>query len=168
MDSGTAAPVPSLATRLLRALHVAETALLVLAVLVLVGLSFAQILARALFDGGWAWVDPLCRALVLWTAMLGALVAARDDRHINLDAFSRLLRGTARRVARIATLSFAAAVSGALAWYGWQLVQLDRAAGTLAFGGVMGWQVQLILPFGFGLLAVRLFLRAFVAPPAAP
>lgn len=167
MAPGTGAPAPSLAARLLGALNVAETSLLVLAVLVLVGLSFAQIVARTLFDGGWAWVDPLTRALVLWTAMLGALVAARDDRHINLDAFSRLLRGTARRVARIATLSFAAAVSGSLAWYGWRLVQLDREAGTLAFGGVMGWQVQLILPLGFGLLAARLLLRALVAPPAA-
>jgi TRAP-type C4-dicarboxylate transport system permease small subunit len=152
----------------LRWLHAAENALLVGAVLVLVALSAAQILARTLFDGGWAWIDPLTRALVLWTAMLGALAAAREDRHINLDALTRLLRGRALRVARIATLGFAAAVSGVLAWYGWQLVRLDQESGTPAFGVVLAWHVELILPLGFGLLALRFLVRAFVAPAAPP
>ncbi len=159
---GRARPKPPLA---LRWLHAAESGLLVAAVLVLVGLSAVQILARTLLDGGWAWVDPLTRALVLWTAMLGALAAARDDRHINLDALTRVLRGTPRRLARIATLGFAAVVSGVMAWYGWQLVLLDRESATPAFGVVMAWHVELILPIGFGLLALRLLVRAFVAPP---
>lgn len=150
---------------LLRWVHFAESILLVAAVLALVGLSAAQIFARTLFDGGWTWVDPLTRALVLWTAMLGALAAARDDRHINLDAITRLLRGTPRRIARIATLGFASAVSAVLAWYGWQLVLLDRELATPAFGFVQAWQVQLILPIGFGLLALRFLVRALVAPP---
>lgn len=167
MDAGPGAAPASFAARLLRAVHAVETTLLVVAVLALVGLSTAQIVARTLFDGGWAWVDPLTRALVLWTAMLGALVAARDDRHINLDALTRLLRGPARRVARFATLGFASVVSGKLAWYGWQLVQLDRESATAAFGAVMAWQVELILPVGFGLLALRFLIRAFVRPAAA-
>lgn len=150
----------------LRWLHAAETTLLVGAVLALVALSTAQIAARTLFDGGWAWVDPLNRALVLWTAMLGALVAARDDRHINLDALTRLLRGTPLRIARFATFGFAAAVSGVLSWYGWRLVQLDRESATPAFGFVQAWQVELILPIGFGLLALRFLVRAWVRPPS--
>ena len=167
MDAAPGASGTTLPARLLRGLHAVETALLVVAVLALVGLSAAQIAARTLFDGGWAWVDPLTRALVLWTAMLGALVAARDDRHINLDALTRILRGPALRVARVATLGFASAVSGLLGWYGWQLVQLDRESATPAFGVVMAWQVELILPVGFGLLALRLLIRAFVRPAAA-
>lgn len=148
----------------LRWLHAAETTLLVAAVVVLVGLSAAQIVARTLFDGGWTWVDPLTRALVLWTAMLGALAAARDDRHINLDALTRMLRGTPLRVARFLTFGFAAVVSALLAWYGWQLVQLDRESATPAFGFVLAWHVELILPVGFGLLAVRFLVRALVRP----
>jgi TRAP-type C4-dicarboxylate transport system permease small subunit len=164
LDAAPGAAPASFAARLLRGVHALETALLVVAVLALVGLSSAQIVARTLFDGGWAWVDPLTRALVLWTAMLGALVAARDDRHINLDALTRLLRGRTLRVARFATLGFAAVVSAALAWYGWLLVRLDQESATPAFGAVMAWQVELILPVGFGLLALRLLLRAFTRP----
>jgi TRAP-type C4-dicarboxylate transport system permease small subunit len=162
-DRARSTPLP------LRWLHAAETALLVAAVLALVGLSAAQIVARTLFDGGWAWVDPLTRALVLWTAMLGALAAARDDRHINLDALTRLLRGTPLRFARFVTFAFAAGVSALLAWYGWQLVLLDRESGTPAFGFVQAWHVELILPVGFGLLALRFLVRAFVRPqPPSP
>lgn len=152
---------------MVRWLHGIESTLLVAAVLALVSLSTAQILARTLLDGGWAWVDPLTRALVLWTAMLGALVAAREDRHINLDALTRLLRGTPLRIARALTLGFASAVSGVLAWYGWRLVELDRESATIAFGFVQSWHVELILPLGFGLLALRLLVRAFVRPRPA-
>lgn len=156
--------VPPAPHALVRVLHSVETALLVLLVLTLVGLSGAQIVARLLFDGGWAWIDPVTRALVLWTAMIGALVAARDDRHINLDALTRLLRGRVQRIVRFLTLGFAAAICALLAWYGWQLVELDRESATAAFGPVMAWHVELVLPLGFGLLALRLFVRACIAP----
>lgn len=163
------APGPSPATGLLRALHGVETGLLVLLVIALVGLAGTQILARLFFDGGWPWVDPVSRALVLWTGMLGALAAARDDRHISLDALTRVLRGNALRAARFLTFGFAAAVSALLAWYGWRLVELDRDSATLAFGPVFSWQVELILPVGFGLLALRFAIRALRRPlPVAP
>jgi TRAP-type C4-dicarboxylate transport system permease small subunit len=164
MSAESAAPPALPSSRLLRGLHALETALLVLLVLTLVGLSGAQIVARLLFDGGWAWIDPVTRALVLWTAMIGALVAARDDRHINLDALTRLLRGRVQRIVRFLTLGFAAAICAMLAWYGWQLVELDRESATAAFGPVMAWHVELVLPLGFGLLALRLFVRACIAP----
>lgn len=175
-DDGAApaapAPGPSAAARSagpLRALHAVETGLLVLLVIALVGLAGAQILARLFFDGGWSWVDPLSRALVLWTGMLGALAAARGDRHISLDALTRVLRGNALRAARLLTFGFAAAISAVLAWYGWRLVELDRESATLAFGPVSSWQVQLILPVGFGLLALRFAIRALRGPlPVAP
>lgn len=141
--------------------------MLVLLVVALVGLAGAQILARLFFDGGWAWVDPLSRALVLWTGMLGAVAAARDERHISLDALTRMLRGNALRAARFVTFGFAAAVSALLAWYGWQLVLLDRESATVAFGLVQAWQVELILPIGFGLLALRFAIRALRPPSAA-
>lgn len=166
MAEQSAAAPPSVAARLVRALHALETGLLVLMVLALVGLTGAQIVARLAFDGGWAWIDPVTRAMVLWTAMLGALVAARDDRHINLDALTRMLRGRPLRIARFLTLGFAAAVCALLAWYAWQLVALDRESATVAFGPVMAWHVELVLPSGFGLLALRLLVRACVAPAA--
>ena len=103
--------------------------------------------------------------LVVWTALLGALAAVRDDRHISLDIASFLLRGPLRRVARAATLLLAAGISGALAWYGWRLVQLDHESGSMIFGNVPAWQAELALPLVFGLMSLRFVLRALVARP---
>ncbi len=140
-----------------------ETALIALLVLAMVVLAGAQILLRNLFETGFAWADPLLRAMVLWAAMLGALAAARDDKHIGLDLLTHFLHGPAKRIARAIALLFAAAICAAMAWFGWNLVQVDFG-GSTAIAGIPGWVIEAILPFGFALLALRLALRAFMPP----
>ena len=140
-----------------------ETALIALLVLAMVLLAGAQILLRNLFDTGFSWADPLLRAMVLWTAMLGALAAARDDKHIGLDLLTHFLHGRPKQIARVIALLFAAAVSSAMAWHGWNLVEVDFGAGT-AIAGIPGWVIEAILPVGFALLAIRLAVRAFRPP----
>jgi TRAP-type C4-dicarboxylate transport system permease small subunit len=140
-----------------------ETALIALLVLAMVVLAGAQILLRNLFETGFAWADPLLRAMVLWAAMLGALAAARDDKHIGLDLLTHFLHGPAKRIARVIALLFAAGISAAMAWYGFNLVQVDFG-GTTAIAGIPGWVIESILPVGFALLAVRLAVRAFMPP----
>jgi TRAP-type C4-dicarboxylate transport system permease small subunit len=140
-----------------------ETALIALLVLAMVVLAGAQILLRNFFETGFAWADPLLRAMVLWTAMLGALAAARDDKHIGLDLLTHFLHGRTRRVARVIALLFGAAVSAAMAWYGFDLVEVDHGSGT-TIAGIPGWVVEAILPVGFALLAIRLAVRAFLPP----
>jgi len=149
-----------------------ETAVIAVLVLAMVVLAGAQILLRNLFDTGFAWADPLLRAMVLWAAMLGALAAARDDKHIGLDLLTHFLRGRARRIARTVALLFAAAMCATMAWFGANLVQLDFAGGS-PVAGIPGWMIESILPVGFALLALRLAVRAFqpprsVAPALAP
>ena len=140
-----------------------ETALIALLVLAMVVLAGAQILLRNFFDTGFAWADPLLRAMVLWAAMLGALAAARDDKHIGLDLLTHFLHGRAKRIARVIALLFAAAVSAAMAWYGWNLVEVDYGGGS-SIAGIPGWVIEAILPVGFALLAIRLAVRAFMPP----
>lgn len=152
------------AAALLRWIDRIETAIVAVLVLAMVLFAGAQILLRDLFDTGIAWADPLLRALVLWTAMLGALAAARDDKHIGLDLLTHFVRGRVRRVMRVIALLSAAAIAAAMGWYGAQLVMLDYGSGTNAFARVPSWCVELILPIGFALLAVRLAIRAFLPP----
>ena len=152
----------------LHVLHRVEDGLIGLLLVALIVLAATQIVARLLFNAGWPWLDPLSRVLVVWTALLGALAAVREDRHISLDIASVFLRGPLRRVARAATLLLASGISATLAWYGWRLVQLDHESGSMIFGNVPAWQAELCLPVVFGLMALRFFLRALVARPAAP
>lgn len=150
-------------TKALRWIERIETGLIAVLVLAMVLIAGAQILLRNLFDSGLAWADPLLRAMVLWAAMLGALAAARDDKHIGLDLVAHFVHGRAKRVLRVVTLLFAAAVCAAMAWYGVGLVELDYGSGA-ATAGIANWIVEAIVPVGFGLLALRLAIRAFFAP----
>jgi TRAP-type C4-dicarboxylate transport system permease small subunit len=140
-----------------------ETGLIALLVLAMVLLAGAQILLRNVLETGLSWADPLLRAMVLWAAMLGALAAARDDKHIGLDLITHFVHGRTRRILRAVTLLFAAAISAAMAWYGVGLVQLDYGSGA-ATAGIPNWVVEIILPIGFALLALRLAVRAFLPP----
>jgi len=140
-----------------------ETGLIAILVLAMVLLAGAQIVLRNFFETGFAWADPLLRAMVLWAAMLGALAAARDDKHIGLDLLTHFLQGRAKRLARGVTLLFAAGLSAAMAWYGANLVQLDYGGGT-PIAGIPAWIIEAILPVGFALIAIRLAIRAFLPP----
>jgi TRAP-type C4-dicarboxylate transport system permease small subunit len=157
--------VKAAAQRGLQRLGKVEDWLLAILVLILVALAGAQIILRNFFDTGLSWADPLLRALVLWTGMLGALAAVRDDRHIALDVLQRFLAPPAQRVARVVTLGFAAAMCALMAWYSVDLVKIDLTSGSNAFANVPSWLIESILPAGFGLMALRFVLRAF-APPA--
>jgi TRAP-type C4-dicarboxylate transport system permease small subunit len=148
-----------------------EDWLLAILVLVLVALAGAQIVLRNVFDTGLGWADPFLRTLVLWTGMLGALAAVRDDKHIALDVLQRFLSPPARRIVRVITLGFAAAICAAMAWYSIALVRIDWAeaaqAGTPST--IPAWLPEMILPFGFALMAARFVVHAFLPqsqPPA--
>ena len=146
-----------------------ENALLAVLVPILVLLAGAQIVLRDFFDTGLAWADPLMRSLVLWTGMLGALAAVRDDKHIALDVLQRYLAPNAQRAARLVALGFAAIVCAAMAYYSYTMLAIDLAesAQAGAVTKVPAWLPELILPVAFGLMALRFALRAF-APPAHP
>jgi TRAP-type C4-dicarboxylate transport system permease small subunit len=151
-------------------LRLCENGLLAVLVLLLVGLSGAQILLRIFFETGLGWADGFSRTLVLWTGMLGALAAVRDERHIALDLVQRYLSPNAQRIARAATFGFAALLCAAMAWYSVGLVRVDYAEGLQTSAGniaaaLRGCFAESILPVGFALMALRFGLRMF-APPA--
>jgi TRAP-type C4-dicarboxylate transport system permease small subunit len=155
-------------TKLLARLHRFEDWLLTFLVIALVVLAGMQILLRNVFDTGLSWVDPLTRAMVLWTAMLGALVATREDQHIGLDFIGRFVSGNALHVARFVALGFAAALCAAMAWFSVDLIRLDLDGGTAGAAGMPAWVLELILPVGFGLMALRFAIRAWLGPTHPP
>jgi TRAP-type C4-dicarboxylate transport system permease small subunit len=157
----------------LESLRNIENWLLAILILILVGLSGAQILLRIFFETGLSWADPFSRGLVLWTGMLGALAAVRDDKHIALDVLQRYLSPGAQRIARIATLGFAAVLCAAMAWYSSGLVGIDYAEGLQTGGGSIAAALRAcfaesILPVAFALMALRFALRMLAPPAHAP
>jgi len=158
--------------RLDRWLTIVETTLLGAALAAMLGLSMTQIVLRNVFDAGIGWADPLVRVLVLWVGLLGAVTAARRNKHIRVDVLTRFLSPRWRALAGVvghAVTSFVAALVG---WHGARLVLMEREFETIAFSGIPAWTLQTIIPVGFGLIALTYAVGAIVAaiqvfrPPA--
>jgi len=162
--------VTALARRGLVWLRHLENGLLTALVLLLVLLAGTQIILRDVFHTGLSFADPLMRDLVLWTGMLGALAAVRDDKHIALDVLQRFLGSGAQKIARVLTLGFAATLCGMLAYFSFVMVQNDYqgASQSGAFASMPAWVPEIILPAAFALMALRFALRAFSPPAHAP
>lgn len=148
-------------------LHRVEDLVLAGTLAVLVLLAVVQIGLRTLFDSGVLWLEPLLRILVLWIAMLGAMVAARESRHIGLDLASHALPKSLLRATRLLTFGFAACVSALVAWHSLRMVLDEFELGSIAFGVLPVWLAQAILPAAFAVIALRLLLSGIRPPPPA-
>lgn len=125
--------------------------------LALMGLAFAQIVMRNVFDGGWLWADNAVRLLLLWVALWGANVAARNGRHIRVELASHYLPKHWQPWL-LAVCDFTCAlISGFVAWHSAQFVLDEKQYGDIAFLNVPVWVCELIIPLAFVILALRFF-----------
>jgi len=153
--------------RNLARLHRFEDWVLTILVVLMVVLAGGQIVLRNVFHSGIAWAEPVLNVLLLWSAMLGAVVATREDQHIGLDFIGRFVHGVPLRVVRFIALSFAAVFCAYLAWFSYGMfadTYMDRSSSLSA--GIPAWLEQAILPVGFGLMALRFFIRSLLPPKA--
>lgn len=132
-----------------------ENALLGGALFAMIGLAAAQVLWRVALGGGFAWADEALRLLVLWSAMLGAVAASRDNVHLRIDLLSRFLPPGWQRLGAALVDLFAAAVSGILGWCAWRFVADSQEFGDQVLGGLPAWPFQAILPTAFALISYR-------------
>ena len=147
----------------LRWLHNIEDGLLALMLFAMVLLASSQVVMRNLFDSGIAWGDPLLRLLVLWLGLMGAMVATRVDRHITMDALLRVLPPGLQHSARIVTKLATAMVCALLAYHSARLVAMDYEYQDILFANVPAWIGDLILPFAFCVMTLRLLFQAIMA-----
>ncbi|HWP94400.1 MAG TPA: TRAP transporter small permease [Gammaproteobacteria bacterium] len=143
-------------------LHHVEDGLLILMLAAMIALAAGQILLRNVFDAAFIWGDQVLRILVLWVAMLGAVVASRDDRHINIDLLSRYLGERTLAGVKTVLYAFTVCVSTVIAWQAARMVESEREFPIAPpIGGVPAWVFQAIIPVAFALIAWR-YLLLFV------
>lgn len=119
--------------------------------------------SRYLFGAQASWSEELARLLMVWLALLGAALAAREDRHLGLDVIVRAWPEDTQRLGRLFVafliILFAA---GIMAWGGGQLVEQRFASGQNlpALGIARGW-FYLALPVS-GALITLFMLESFL------
>jgi tripartite ATP-independent transporter DctM subunit len=137
-----------------------ENWLLILPLLGMVLLPVIEILLRSLFKTGISGSSTIVQHLVLIVGMIGGAVAAREGRLLALSPAQTFLKGRARWAAGIFSGGFAAAVSGFLCVSSLQYVLALKPLGKILVYGIPVWVIQLILPLGFGVIALRLSWRS--------
>lgn len=154
-----------MAGRIIRVIDRLEDGFLVLLLVVMVTLACTQIVYRNLFDSGLSWADPLLRVMVLWVALAGAVIATRTDNHIRIDYFTRYFSDSFCALVQRMVYLFSVGVCALICWHAARFVLMEYEYQTIAFADVRSWQTALIIPIGFGLMAVR-YLLLLISPPA--
>ena len=135
-----------------------EDSALVLAFFLMLLLTLMQIVLRNFFDVGLTWAESLLKIMVLWVALLGAMIATREGQHIKIDLFDRFLRESRFSFLSKVVSFFAAYVCGLAAYSCCELVYYEYMDGTKAFSEVPVWLCQIIMPIAFSVMGFR-FLR---------
>ncbi len=99
---------------------------------------------------------PIVQHLTLWLGFLGAAYAAREGKLLAIASEGLFPEGRWRQAAAIFAGAIGAAVSALLARAAVEMVRLDRGAGGEIALGIPIWVAELVLPFAFLVLALRL------------
>ena len=139
-----------------RVFAIVENWAIAVALIAMVGLPLVEIVLRQ-FNTGVSGGSNVLQHLVLFTAMIGGAIAAREGRLLALSTFASYLKGNWAKAARFFSNTAAAIVSTALTIGSWRYVSnyfelTDREL----IPGVPLWVAMLVMPLGFGLLAARL------------
>ena len=137
-----------------RALRRSEDFFLVVPMLVLMVLPCLEAILRR-FHTGISGSMAFIQHLTLIIGMVGGAIAARDGRLLSFSAMAGLLQGRARSAAQIFSGGVAGAVSAFLCLASVRFLQTEKAAGNHLAYGIPTWVIELVLPIGFGLIALR-------------
>lgn len=139
-----------------------ETGLLVSLLLLMIVIAVIQIVMRNFMGAGLIWAESLLRIIVLWLALLGAMVASRNDEHIAIDVLvDKLPQNIGYFVMRL-TRVLTALICSVVAWYSFKFVIDEYEYGDIAFGIIPHWLCEAIIPFSLTIMAIRYFISALL------
>jgi C4-dicarboxylate transporter, DctQ subunit len=118
--------------------------------------TFAQVIARYVFNYSFVWALELVTYLFAWLIFLGMAYGVRVGAHIGVDALVKTLGPRGARVAG-AIAAFLCIVYSVIGFVGgWIYVEKMREVGILAQDlPIEQWIPRLVLPVGFAILIVR-------------
>ncbi len=148
-------PKPGLLERAERLGRSLETTFLVVLLTAMLLLGGSQIFLRNIVGGGLAWGDEALRIMVLWLALIGAVAASREDRHVSIDLASRILSSRWQRPVAALVHAVTALVCLVLAWYALNFVAESREFEDVLLGDLPAWWFQSVLPIAFFLIGYR-------------
>jgi TRAP-type C4-dicarboxylate transport system permease small subunit len=146
---------PCLTYRILNGIIKCEEVLVSLLLTAMILLACYQIGLRWFTSGGLPWIDPLLRYLVLWSGLLGAVLATARDNHIALDAIGYLLQRKLKLWVHLLTDGFCVIVSIFLFRATILFIKSEIEYGGSGLFGLDSWLWFLIFPIAFGMILLH-------------
>lgn len=135
--------------------HKLENFLLFILVLGMLSFSITQIFLRNFFEFGIVWAESLTRLMVLWTTLIGSMVATRSLSHIRIDLVERYTSGQVKVYIPVTINFLTAILCLALVYYSFQFLLIEYEDGTRAFTYLPNWIFISILPLSFLVMGLR-------------
>jgi TRAP-type C4-dicarboxylate transport system permease small subunit len=128
----------------------------------MITLACVQIFLRTFFSSGFLWADPLLRYLVLWSGMLGAVVATREGKHIAIDVIMYLAPDKIKAWVRLVINLFSSGVAVILTWASIIFVRNEAMIDAGSLLTIPSWAWNLIFPLAFGLMSFHFLTALFL------
>jgi tripartite ATP-independent transporter DctM subunit len=137
-----------------------ENAVVVFALAAMVILPILEIILRktasAGVSGSAAWVQH--GSLIV--GLIGAAIAAREDRLLSLATGTLFPKGWPQVIARIISAAVGATISIFLGLAGYEFITQEIPTGKEIAYGIPAWWPELALPIGFGLIALSILFHS--------
>ena len=121
----------------------------------MVALAAAQIIMRNVFSFSLFWGDELLQLALLWLVMAGAVAAARHGEHIRINVLGRYFPDRIRPWLEALLHGCTAGVCAVLSFQSSRFVLASVQYGDTMLGDLPAWLGQIVIPIGFGLLALQ-------------
>jgi len=139
-----------------------EEFLLIVILIGLMGLGFLQVILRNFFESGFLWADVFLRHLVLWIGLIGASLATKQNKHLNMDALTRLFSPKTVAIISVFLNIVAAIISGVFVVAGYFFVkdEFEMGGDKMILLNVPIWVAQLIIPIAFTIITLRFLFKS--------
>lgn len=110
------------------------------------------------------WGEEVIVYVTIWGVFLAGSALVAENRHVRADLLIRLLGPAGQRLAELFNASAGLFFTGALAWFGWQVVEFaidmeETSISSLRFP--IAWYYA-CLPVGMALMCLRYVVRLWV------
>lgn len=125
-------------------------------------LTFAQVVARYVFNSGFVWALEVTTYMFAWLVLIGISYGVKVGFHIGIDAVVKLLSPRLQRLVGLFAAMLCLVYAGILLIGSYRYVDTMHMLGVEAEDiAVERWLLAIILPIGFFLLGWRLVEMAW-------
>jgi TRAP-type C4-dicarboxylate transport system permease small subunit len=151
----------NLLKKFVKIFRMAESALLVFFLALIVIISFSQIILRNFFTSI-TWFDSLLKYSVLWAGMIAAAIATYDNKHIKIDIIGRFTKGRLKIIAEAITNVFAFIVCfGLFIGFIIYIATIEYpSTDEPPFLNIHRWELLLVLPVSFFVMSIRFLIHS--------